>query len=282
MSRFQVQIPDAAQRNVDLILHQIMRSTVPLLRADRNRLELEGCGILLTVADSAFVLTALHVLRPLLRDNIPMCMGAGSEDSPGVLISNQGVLKADDPIDIALIELRTEQSEEIARSNAYVHSGRCLVRRSYGPANLFFVCGIPAQDTLPMLSRRLLHMAAFGFITGQFPADSLQSDCPEYQPDAHLILDYTESNRRDEFGLPIPLPDPRGMSGCGVWLLPALGTTSVENWAFDQLKLVAIAQAYHTRERFMIATRFDSALRLLYRFRPDLRGSLRVSFPEVE
>ena len=95
-----------------------MSFTVPFLRFEHERLEHEASGVLLRIADSAFVLTAFHVLKPLLDAKIPKMIGAGSQDSAGISLSGLRVLKADDPLDIALIELSPEKSEQIVFANS--------------------------------------------------------------------------------------------------------------------------------------------------------------------
>src|SRR5262249_5587154 len=129
-------------------------------------------------------------------------------------------------------------------------------------------------------SEKILHLSPFGFVTGCYAGDSSKIRSAECRTELHLLLDYTEGHRKDEYGVPIPLPEPHGMSGSGVWALPR-PDVPVENWEFDQTKLVAIAQSIHTATRVLIATKFKYALTLLSQNRSDLRDSIRVSFPTV-
>jgi hypothetical protein len=264
---------------MDEIYHRIMSYTVPYLRFEKDRLEHEGSGILMKIANSGFVLSAFHVLSPVLDKHIPMWIGAGSQDSPGISLRGLSVLKANDPFDIALVELRPSMSEQIACTNIFITLSKCDISHAFDSRQLFFVCGFPSVDTLSSTARKSLHLAPFGIMTGRYPGDSSQFPVKAYRDELHLLLDYTEGVRRDENWAPIPLPEPLGMSGCGVWRLPSPGIPA-EHWECEDLRLAAVVQSVHTKTRTIIATRFKYVLQLLYQQRPDLRSSMRLSFPD--
>ena len=190
------------------------------------------------------------------------------------------MLKADDPFDIALIELSAEKSEQIALTNSYINLAQCDISHFFDHDQLFFVCGFPEVTTFPFTLHKTLHLAPFGFITGRYAGDTSGIPAAVYQDDLHLLLDYSEGNRKDERGLPVPLPEPPGMSGCGVWRLPS-PDIPVESWESDRLRLVAIVHSIHSKTKVVIATRLKYVLQLLYQNRPDLRNSMKLSFPEL-
>jgi hypothetical protein len=64
-----------------------MGFTVPFLLFKHGRLEHEASGVLMRVADSVFVLTAFHALRPLLDGKSHVVIGAGLQDCPGISLS---------------------------------------------------------------------------------------------------------------------------------------------------------------------------------------------------
>lgn len=274
------QIPASASGKVDEICRRVMSFTVPFLRFEHERLEHEASGVLLRIADSAFVLTAFHVLKPLLDARIPIMIGAGSQDSAGISLSGLRVLKADDPLDIALIELSPEKSEQIVFANSCINLVQCDISHFFDPRQLFLVWGFPSLDTLSSTARKTLHLAPFGFITGAYAGDTSQIPAEAYRHELHLLLDYSEGHRKDEYGEPIPPPEPPGMSGCGVWKLQS-PDIPVESWRCDRLRLVAIVHSMHSTKRVLIATRLKYVLQLLYQNRPDLRNSMRISLPAL-
>ena len=71
------QIPALASGKIDEMWRQIMTSTVPFLRFKHGRLEHEASGVLMRIADSAFVLTASHALKQLLDGEISMLLAHG-------------------------------------------------------------------------------------------------------------------------------------------------------------------------------------------------------------
>jgi len=239
------QMPGWSSGKVEEIMRQTMTSTVPFLRSNNERLEHEASGVLVRIADSAFVLTAFHVLKPLLEGKISMLIGAGRQYPAGTSLSGLRVLRADDPFDIALIELSEEQAQQIALTHSFINLAQCDTSKLFEPRQLFFVCGFPEVDTLSSTLRKTLHLVPFGFVTGAYAGDISQLPSSAYRADLHLPLDYSEGNRKDEMGAPIPLPEPRGMSGCGVWRLPSVDIP-VECWESDRFRLARFTLGLHT------------------------------------
>jgi hypothetical protein len=79
----------------------------------------------------------------------------------------------------------------------------------------------------------------------------------------------------------MPLPEPVGISGGGAWKLPN-HDVAVESWEFDRLRLVALVHSIHVKKQVLIATRLKYVLRLLYKKRPDLPDSIRITFPTLQ
>jgi hypothetical protein len=272
-------IPASVSAKIDETWRYLMSFTVPLLQFKHGQLRHEASGVLIRSADASFVLTASHALRAVLDGETMMLIGAGPQDVPGISLSGLRVLKADDPLDIALVELDLEKSVQIAHTNAYINLTQCDVSDSSDDRRIFFVVGVPEENTHPSTSSKTLHISPFGFITG-CPAKDVLRDSATHRSNLHLLLDYSEGNRKDERGLPVSLPDPLGMSGCGVWSFPSLEIADI-SWEADQMRLVAILQSIETTTRVFIATRLVHALRLIFKNRPDLRNSMRITFPNL-
>src|SRR4051812_10002099 len=94
-------IPASVSAKIDETWRYIMSFTVPLLQFKHGQLRHEASGVLIRIADAAFVLTASHALSAVLDGKIKMLIGAGPQEAAGISLSGLRVWNADDPLDIS-------------------------------------------------------------------------------------------------------------------------------------------------------------------------------------
>jgi hypothetical protein len=114
----------------------------------------------------------------------------------------------------------------------------CGAATVFDPTQFFLVYGFPSVHTRSNAEEKSLSLSPFGFITGLCQGDRSRISRSDYQEELHLLFEYSEGNQKDEHGEPIPRPEPKGISGCGVLALPHL-KVSVDQWEPGDLRLVA-------------------------------------------
>lgn len=88
----------------------------------------------------------------------------------------------------------------------------------------------------------------------------------------------TGDTTRFDTGLPIELPDPRGMSGGGLW---DQGFGINEIWSTDDAFLFGIQSAWFDTKRIVRAVQIRHWLQLVHRHYPDLRSEIDGKFPNL-
>jgi hypothetical protein len=86
--------------------------------------------------------------------------------------------------------------------------------------------------------------------------------------DLEVFLKYPESNV-DSLGYDVTVPNPKGISGCGIWRLAEIKPS--DKWRRDDCKLVGIEYMWSEDKRFIKGTRVKHVLQLIYRRYPPLR-----------
>lgn len=104
---------------------------------------------------------------------------------------------------------------------------------------------------------------------------------PALDQDIDILMDYpsgTNNTTRLDTGLPIELPDPRGMSGGGLW---DQGFNTGEIWSTNESFLFGIQSAWFPAKRYVRAVQIKHWVRLVHQHYPDLQSEIDVKFPPL-
>jgi hypothetical protein len=130
--------------NADALRRNLLQYTVPLSAFQDGGLIQQGSGVLLRIADKHFVLTAAHVVEPSRNKyKIPMFIGAGPLDSPGISSVGLRIMAAGDPHDLAVMALTPEASRVVAATHRFLNAAECEFLPSYHPGQPFLILGFP-------------------------------------------------------------------------------------------------------------------------------------------
>jgi len=276
---------DAANRidfsalpNLDALRRNILTYTVPFSGFQDNELRHQGSGVLFQIADAHFVLTAYHVVEPTKNKyKIPMFVGAGPLDSPGISLVGRRIMVLEDAHDLAVIELSPDASREVAKTHRFLNIVQCEFSPSYHPLQPFMVLGYPLAQSQLDLENKCLSVQPFAYVTGHYPGGTRKIPDEVYQQRLHLLFDYSDGLYDDQ-GNTVPLPAPKGISGGGVWRIARPNLPPGE-WAPDDFKLVAIEHCLLPDTRALVGTRLEYALALLRKHHPELEPAFSLSLP---
>ena len=189
--------------------------------------------------------------------------------------------------DVSVVKLEKDASANLQ------NNGYCFITQEHLAINhiiedhqQLYVCGYPANRT-----KRLYRNDTTPFHLSQRTEDGTETRCYPYvykskitylmlpatsndkyykqlKIEKHLqyVLDFHKDKLRDSKGRRISLPNPRGMSGCGLWGI---------NQSDGDYYLVGIMTDYGESLPLMVATRIDYVTELM-------RKVLNASFPQSE
>ena len=257
-------------------------STVALVGSFSGAVRQLGSGTLLAVGDERFVVSAGHVLREAVAQD--MTVGIGFHGGFVACVRNwmlTGVPndRADEH-DIALYRFTSEEVNRLSQAT-FAQIGDASFEADLSNS-YFVVSGFPAlwtttidaQKTDPMVSRMLVYG------TTHFDGDA--AGLEGFDPKRHFLLQanrhemYNQSGNRvslrSRLGHPVDFPAGlQGISGCSVWRLGKMSTPP-QFWGAP--RLVGVETAVYARSGAIRATRWNSVTTLLYEAFPTTRAAI--------
>ncbi len=190
---------------------------------------------------------------------------------------------ADDPFDLCVIDISQETAQRITASGMM----RCLSLGELDPwadqdlRDSFTVAGFPGvlQDEPGTDSIT----ASICFFT-TFLYGGKRGNVPWSDADrgVGILVDYGDTTTESDDGQRTSLPDPRGMSGGGMWRIAQYGC-DMANWSLADVKLIGIQSCFYTDQLLLRGTRIEHHLGCIYRGHEDLRPEFdRIYGPEAK
>jgi hypothetical protein len=243
-----------------------------------------GSGVLFRLGDAHFILTAAHVVNLAIPGAIPdfeatpMAAGAGLKASLGVPLDGFRILRAHDPVDLAIIELTDVKATEIKGEKKFLNLSHFDLTHKLPADEIYFILGYPFVESVTDMERKTVEAGIHGFFTTPYLFDREDLPSDEHDTAIHFVFDHTPADIRD-YELPSPdFPKPGGISGCGMWRLNARGNEP-EKWRPEDAKLIGIDHGYYKDNRVIIGTQIRHVVQLLRDNRPDLRAAIDLTFP---
>ncbi|WP_175804961.1 hypothetical protein [Burkholderia ambifaria] len=250
---------------VDAVQHSLARHSVTLLIWD---LDVDtpvnaGSATCIELRGARYLLTAAHVVQNSQGELVdPRAVGVvfrreGSRNNAFV----QRILAVgggrEDPLDIALLELSAEGANEIATSKDFLPETRILNGVSADSARLFAVYGAPK-------SLSPISWSDETFVAGPMCYATISCDpFPSHLDQSHdIALEYNKtSNISTTQEGTIEAPDPKGLSGGGIWLItePQDGVF----WNPSESKLIGVQHTWLGRDGIVWGTQVQFGTSLL-------------------
>jgi hypothetical protein len=179
-------------------------------------------------------------------------------------------MRDDDPFDIAVAELDPDTAAKLTR---FWRLARLMELDLSGPAQqaYHYVLGFPLSMTQSDPVARSSDVKALSYATGLYEGERDSRDAG-----AELLLDYPQQNQNAD-GLVVTVPNPRGISGCGIWCLMTPGKR-MSDWSKDDVRLVGIEHRWRSDKRYLVGTAIRHAMQLIYRRYEDLHPAMDLVY----
>jgi hypothetical protein len=256
--------------------------TMPLYTEQLGRTSLCGSGALLQIGNKSFIVSAGHTFDARRMADVPLWVTSGVAGSKllplgEVLIrssaTNDPYDRTDEPFDIAVCELSEETAARIAVEKRFLRLNDVDPWDRQELRSWYMVYGYPTKLSPPDQAIRSINANAVALTT--FTYCDERGTLDRYDMEVGIALDFDSATIRDDDGKPAVPPDPRGMSGCGIWRLVEAGT-DMRSWKLDDVKLVAIEHTLKVKQKVLVGTRIQYALQIIYRNHLDLRPVMEM------
>jgi hypothetical protein len=239
----------------DLMGRYLYKRTVVLAVHDEKRIIKYGTGMLLKLAGEAVVITAAHVMR----DTDPNMIQLITTDKPSNIRFSPGegdLFGGDvsDELDVGF--LRIDQASPLLAKNEFLSLDDFDFFPTGLPDDLAILFGMPAVEH--KIEGGNVHSFSSFTYFNSYP-DDFDWSTPGNRP-VTLAVNYDEVVPDVFSGKEVPLPDPHGMSGGGLWRARFAGAPI---WTPERLRLVGILTEFHEDVREVRANRVENLYHLL-------------------
>jgi hypothetical protein len=250
---------------VNGVMREIQSYTKPLFtREGTNRAPQQiGTGVIVTIAGHVFLLTAAHVMAHFKRKSLFIPLDGQYVFLAGAVFLNDPTHTGDhDRVDTAVLHVG-EPNIAALRETAYPFERSLLL--STAVPSTYLAVGYPLRLS-KKIGRQIFSPPMAWLLTG-IPDDHYQRS--KINPSANLAFRMTKQVSTSNGWA--PRPSLRGMSGCGVWIIPRVDGVDQPHRLVGLFtgtnKAQALALATNIRRHAECISHFFPAIRLTQRGR---------------
>lgn len=225
-----------------------------------------GSGVLLKIADTAFVLSCKHVLEEAAKKGAVLYT-VGEEGS--VLVPLVGVRYGwvdNNDIDLGFAQLPPDTAARLPSNKQFLRIDDLWLRPA-DPSALYLVVGYPVALTTPDHASKHIDSIPISFLS---PLHTKETDRHVDGVTIALQFDANETGNADWERSRIP--DLHGISGCGIWRLADLTKPPPRDWSPNDIKLIGIEHTWYKTS--IVGSLVRELLAILSSEFPDLRPSI--------
>lgn len=252
---------------------QVAKQHTCMVAKDGGKPMLLGSGTLVQVGDRTFVATAKHLFKDIRDDELIALYWSEDDQRDGTY---RKTITYDEKLDLAVVPM----SAEIPPCGVSMEN--LDLDCPCGQNSLFVVSGVPGEKFSTDDAARTVIVGHWSAGLAGLPEKAWPRDIEGRPPSSEVdvLMNYTERFALDANGEPMRQVDPHGLSGGGIWSVPAQAQGV---WSSTEAKLVAVQWAVERDKwRFLYATRIKHWLRLLASTFPETRQHIRQVCPDVE
>lgn len=250
----------ALKKVVGMFSDEIATHTVQLwlvIDDDGDKAKPFATAVLLEANGNHYLLTAAHVLDGIDVKNLAFWDDKDLVQVSGHAIYLSNLAKVNRTGDIAVWKLSDDARNALLKHYVFLPSDRVGLDHKLKTDERYFLLGYPVSKTKKIFKTKTIPIKSLNFFTrGELSERKMNRN--HLDPQVNFMLEYHRrkaqtvgaSNRQIEH-----LPDPHGMSGCGLWYLDDDKTGY----------LVGIMIGYNHVDTIMIASRIDLAIEMIRR-----------------
>jgi hypothetical protein len=235
-----------------------------------------GTGTLLRIGSHHLMLTAGHVADLSGRECKTLWINRGSDKFDFLSLSskiryavNTPADGGEDLLDVAVIDLPPEHVAALEGKYKFLTLDQLDPGDSFSvqPA-AYMVAGYPASLSGPGATT----FTTNGMVFGGIRYAGNPALIPNFSPDLHVAIEYSDQGLVDLEGTRVVLPDPGGASGGAIWRI-------IENGKPLAPRLVGLIRRREMKPSVIIGTQIEYALGLIWRSFPGTASVLNMYVP---
>ena len=282
----------ATDEHFRAFVDRLMRECPPVIQrhtiaffAEQSRKQIQcGSGVLLQIGGRYFVLTAAHVLDLHALHRFPIYLMP--DEIGGTVISLDGAKlysselpqskdRLDDPMDAGFLELTPRIVSELVSSKTFLPLRDIDPHDAFHRRSWYMTVGYPYEVNVSDHERRSHTSTLFAYAS--WPYYGERGMPPNFNPAFDLFVHFmrNDSTEGDE-EIVASIPNPKGVSGCGMWRLAA-ADKPIELWKPEDVRLVGIQRSWPKDLETLRGVRVFHPLKMLAESLPELNPCFQLN-----
>jgi len=236
---------------------------------------LEGTGLLLKIADVAFLVSAAHVFAGIIKDRRAMLMGLG----PSVRLGNLRGLRVEvsrdqHDVDIAFARLPEDTAAEIAKHKEFLRLDQIDLDHAPPLPGWYCVLGFPREHTAINAADRVVKLDPYCLHTSLYEGDLRHES---FTIGTSIALSFAPHGLSNTAGESVRVPIMGGISGCGIWCV-ASSSDVIKNdtWSPEMIRLAGIEHGVVGKRMIKGTLTFHLLIAIRRRY-PELRPAIMLA-----
>ena len=255
---------------------RIDKATTPIIGVQDNRIVHDRSAVLYQIGGHSFALTAAHDLREIVEQNIGLYISVNHPHVLPLPLAEAKFMSTEvDERDLGVIWIPPDIATEVAKFKDFLFHNQINHSQERTNALLLFY-GYPMQWAGHLITERRMVSGALAFSTFEDHLDP--SSVRGYDPQLHMLLNFTSDAIEATTGQQKRLPGLKGISGCGIWQVGEKRGGEAIPRTGETLTLVGIEQGVYSNHDRVKATRIEYALDLILHNYPELRDAMSLAY----
>jgi hypothetical protein len=236
-----------------------------------------GSGVLLKIADAAFILSAAHVLKH--AEEMELQIGPMSHGSRVIRPDDAQIWihKDLDEVDIGFVRLSEATANELSIHKSFIRMDSLDLRVSDPCSGAYTFLGFPAQYNSPNYDKKEITPLPIHYLCNPL------LNAPEAHAGTSVLFQVTKntvilSDSQNSLIEEQRIPELNGISGCGMWRLFGVEdrVNRLDQWQPSWIRLVGIEHGW-VRGKWVKGTFVRHAISLIANTYPELRTSIQLT-----
>lgn len=232
------------------------RSVALLLKPTPNELRI-GSGTCIRIANTYLIATAGHNLNGLALDQIELLPRGDNIEAPLPIVAGRFRTSPDVgwlEVDSAAIRRSSIKAVDICQLSPLIDEGRSQV--------VVLVQGYPSERVKTVAkSFKRPHVESDGLLSLVIPPQERSGVVPSVD----FAIEYPPWDGSVD---QLPLPEPPGASGGGVWQVPIFDNHAI--WTPEQSCLLGVVESWQAKSKELFCVRIEQWLSVVRQDRPEL------------
>jgi len=277
------------RRLAEAVFDKLGSCTFPFYALENENYELYGSGVLLSIGQKHFGITAAHVLDEIGRcfeQGFSVLVPPGKYGEKLLRLGKFGTYRTpvpkeggrrNDYFDIGIIDFPPETADTLSKTRRFLTITDLDPWETLRPTSGYLVFGYPTEGSKPDHDTKSMIYEPMPYLTRLYDGD--YGKLTGFQNDVEIVVKFDPERSSDQDGTPSGRLQPPGVSGGGLWRVVE-DVAESDQWEPQMVKLVGIGHTWSESVGVIRGTHIRVVTDAIFHHFPELRPAMKLVYPK--